>query len=228
VSPLVRILLAEDDPFTGGVLAKQLTKEGCTVDWVKDGKDVPRMQAENRYTLLLLDRGLPDCDGLELCSELRGQGDTVPIIMLTSHDAVDDRVKGLDYGADDYVCKPYIFPELLVRIRRLITRANLINAANMSESGKIDYRLSERTIVAGKAVVYLSKREAALFEILFRQAGQPVSRQRLATAIWEDAQASTDAIDPLISQLRRRIEPLKSLCSIENLRGRGFMLRLEG
>lgn len=224
----MRILLAEDDPFTGEMLTRQLAKEGWSVDWVKDGNEAARLQAENKYALLLLDWGLSGRDGLEICSELRRRGDWVPIIMLTSRDAVADRVKGLEHGADDYIGKPYIFPELSARIRRLVARANLIDAADAAPPDKLVYQLGERAIVAGKEAVHLSGKEAALFELLLRHPDRPVSRKCLAMALWEDKRTPTGAVDPLISQLRRRLEPLKPLCRIENIRGKGFILRLEG
>lgn len=223
----MRILLAEDDPFTGEMLTLQLRKENWSVEWTKDGHDALKLHLENKYDLLLLDWMLPGPDGIEICSLLRQQGDSVPVIMLTSRNAVDDCITGLGCGADDYIPKPFAFPELLARIRSLIRRVKSINAVAAAKTGKFEYYADERAVVADRQIVYLSKREAALFELLLRQESRPVSRERLAVTIWQDKRGSTDAVDPLISQLRRRLEPLRYLCSIENERGSGFVLRLE-
>ncbi len=223
----MRMLMAEDDPFTGEMLVLQLTKAGWDVDWVKDGHEAIIMSSSYKYDLLLLDWILPGCDGIEICSLLRRQRNYVPIIMLTSRNTVDDCVTGLNCGADDYIAKPCIFPELLARIQNLIRRTHSIDEAVITNPGTIEYRGGERTIVAGEQVVHLSKKEATLFEILLRCKGQPVSRENLALAIWKEKSVSLAAVDPLVAQLRRRLEPFHFCCSIENERGSGFVLRWE-
>ncbi|MDF2874231.1 MAG: copR [Sporomusa sp.] len=223
----MRILMAEDDPFTGEMLVMQLSKAGWDVEWAKDGHEAITMCSNNKYDLLLLDWILPGCNGIEICSLLRRQRNYVPIIMLTSRSTVEDCVTGLNCGADDYISKPCIFPELLARIQNLIRRSHSIDEAIVTKSGTIEYRCGERTIVARGQLIHLSKKEAALFEILLRCKGQPVSREHLAVAIWKEKPVSLAAVDPLVAQLRRRLEPFRFCCSIENERGSGFVLRWE-
>lgn len=223
----MRILMAEDDPFTGEMLAMQFIKAGWTVEWSKDGQEALTLCTKNKYDLLLLDWILPGCNGIEICSLLRRQRNYVPIIMLTSRDTVEDCVTGLNCGADDYISKPFVFPELMVRIQNLIRRTQAIDEAISAESSKLEYRSDERAITARGQVVHLSKKEAALFEVLLRCKGQPVSREHLAVAIWKEKPVSLAAVDPLIAQLRRRLGPFRFCCSIENERGSGFVLRWE-
>jgi DNA-binding response OmpR family regulator len=221
---LMRLLLAEDDLFSGEMLARQLQAAGYFVDWVQAAEEAIKKHRENQYDLLILDWMLPDIEGMDVCRQLRADGDYVPIIILTSRVAVVDRVTALTCGADDYMCKPCLFPELLARVRSLIQRANGKEAATVVQLGKLKYCYCEHAIDIGTEKVYLSNHEALLFELLVKHIGQPISRKCVALSIWNNQAISTGAVDPLINQLRRRLKPIQPLCSIKNERGRGYLL----
>jgi two-component system response regulator MprA len=148
--------------------------------------------------------------------------------LLTALDRVNERVTGLACGADDYIIKPFVLAELLARIRSLVRRAKADDAAVPIRLGRLEYHPDKRAVAGAGEVVYLSKKEAALFELLLQQRGRPVSRERLSAEIWRDKPVSGQVVDPLVSQLRKRLAPLRRLCTVSNERGTGFVLRLDG
>lgn len=222
----MRIMLAEDDPFTGELLAGRLAQTDWSVTWLQDGAAAFNSHLENNYDLLLLDWMLPGLDGVKICKLLRQRGDAVPIIMLSARDRTEDCVTGLKGGADDYMMKPFFWDELLARIRGLIRRSRPV-VAGPAQYGGIEYHSDKRAVAGDGQMVYLSKKEAALFELLLRQGGRPVARERLAAAIWKDRPVSGHMVDPLISRLRKRLAPLRLPCTISNERGMGFILHLD-
>lgn len=226
----MQVLLVEDDLFSGGMLVRQLQKAGYIVDWLTDGSSAVERIVDKEYDIIILDWVLPGQTGIDVCAKVRCLGKDTPILMLTSKDAVSDRVVGLDCGADDYALKPCPFPEMNARIRALVRRfQNLREKKAGSEkilAGNLEYYPAERMITAAGESIYLSKMEATLFELLLRHAGHPISRERVALSVWEGEPSSSSAVDTLISLLRRRLTPIRHLCRIDNERGRGFTLHV--
>lgn len=220
----MRILLVEDEPDVARMLSKGLREQSYAVDVAADG-DAATYQAEiNDYDLVILDVMLPRKDGFDVCREMRQAGSGVPVLMLTARDDVQDRIKGLDSGADDYLIKPFDFHELLARTRALLRRGSslqpeVIEVADM----KINIR-SHEVRRAGN-IVELTAKEYALLEYLARQHGQVVSRSAIAEHVWdENFDSFSNLIEVYIQRLRRKIDDGCELKLIRTLRGEGYML----
>lgn len=220
----MRILLVEDEPDVARMLSKGLREQSYAVDVAADG-DAATYQAEiNDYDLVILDVMLPRKDGFDVCREMRQAGSGVPVLMLTARDDVQDRIKGLDSGADDYLIKPFDFHELLARARALLRRGSslqpeVIEVADM----KINIR-SHEVRRAGN-IVELTAKEYALLEYLARQQGQVVSRSAIAEHVWdENFDSFSNLIEVYIQRLRRKIDDGCELKLIRTLRGEGYML----
>jgi two-component system copper resistance phosphate regulon response regulator CusR len=218
----VRILLVEDEPDVARMLSKGLREQSYAVDVAADG-DAATYQAEIN-DLVILDVMLPRKDGFDVCREMRQAGSGVPVLMLTARDDVQDRIKGLDSGADDYLIKPFDFHELLARTRALLRRGSslqpeVIEVADM----KINIR-SHEVRRAGN-IVELTAKEYALLEYLARQHGQVVSRSAIAEHVWdENFDSFSNLIEVYIQRLRRKIDDGCELTLIRTLRGEGYML----
>jgi two-component system copper resistance phosphate regulon response regulator CusR len=220
----VRILLAEDERQTAAMLAKGLREEAYAVDLVGDGAAALHAAADNDYDLVVLDVMLPQRDGLSVCRELRAGGATVPVLMLTARDAVEDRVRGLDAGADDYLPKPFDFGELLARVRALLRRGPALQPAVL---GVADLALDTRTrrvTRAGRALD-LTAKEYALLEYLARRRGEVVTRTEIAEHVWDATfDPFSNRIEVYVQRLRRKVDdghaPL-----IRTRRGEGYVLR---
>lgn len=215
-----RILIAEDEDRIASFLEKGLRKAGFATTTVTDG---PRALAEagaGRYDLLLLDIGLPDLDGFEVLRRLRGSGSTLPVIILTARDSVDDRVSGLAGGADDYVPKPFAFDELLARIRLRLRPAHQGEAMVLEVGGlRLDLR-SRRMIVDGDPVD-LSAREFALAQTFCRHPDQVLSREQLLSQVWGfDFDPGSNVVEVYVRYLRAKIGAER----IETVRGMGYRL----
>lgn len=220
----MRILLVEDEPDVARLLAKGLRERSYAVDVAADG-EVALYQAQiNEYDLLILDVMLPRKGGLEVCRELRAAGVIVPVLMLTARDAVQDRIAGLDSGADDYLIKPFDFHELLARVRALLRRGHalkpsIIEIANLV----IDTRAHQVKRVG--VSVSLTAKEYALLEYLARRAGEVVTRAEIAEHVWdENFDPFSNLIEVYIQRLRRKIDDGQEQKLIRTLRGEGYLL----
>jgi two-component system copper resistance phosphate regulon response regulator CusR len=220
----MRILLVEDEPNAAKMLAKGLRKQTYAVDIAPDGVEAVYQASVNDYDLIILDVMLPLKDGFEVCSELRAGGTTVPILMLTARDAVQDRVAGLDTGADDYLTKPFDFHELLARARALLRRGQALRPETIEVADlRIDTRSHE--VRRGGALIELTAKEYALLEYLARRAGEVVTRAEIAEHVWDERfDPFSNLIEVYIQRLRRMIDEGRRMKLIRTLRGEGYRL----
>ena len=214
----MRVLLVEDDEMIGPALREALSAQGWSVDWVKDGQLAQSAWADGDYACVLLDLGLPKKDGVEVLRWARGRGDQTPVLVLTARDGVDDRVQGLDLGADDYLLKPYEMRELLARMRAVIRRRDG-SAHSVIGSGTVQLDLTTREVVVEGERSQLSAREFALLHALLERPGAILSREQLENRIygWGE-EVSSNAVDVLIHGMRRKLGP----DAIRNVRGLGW------
>ena len=220
----MRILLVEDESDAAAILAKGLREHAYAVDIAGDGRQALDLAAINDYDLIVLDLLLPGIDGLEICRRLRVGGLTTPILMLTARGEPDQRVEGLDVGADDYVPKPYHFPELLARIRALLRRGPALASTVLQvEDLAIDTR-AQQVRRAGRPV-QLTAKEYALLEYLARHQGEVVGRADIAEHVWDDSfDPLSNLIEVYIQRLRRKIDDGESVKLIHTRRGAGYCL----
>lgn len=224
----MRILLVEDDRKASGLLTKGLAEEGFTVDAVYSAEEAEECLHAQEYRLIILDWFLPGKQGVTWCEELRENGFRVPILMLTARDALQDRVEGLNAGADDYLTKPFAFEELLARARALLRRSELIQQPPLKVA---DLTLDAKThrVTRGNLTINLTQKEYAILEILMRRTGKVVPRHELAETLWKNDHIGVDnLIDAHIRNLRRKIDYPGVLQLIQTIRGRGFRLAISG
>ncbi|HXG64861.1 MAG TPA: response regulator transcription factor [Blastocatellia bacterium] len=220
----MRILLVEDEPSAARMLAKGLREQTYAVDVAADGEAALEQAYVNAYDLIILDVMLPGKDGFEVCRQLRASGSAVPILMLTARDAVEDRIAGLDTGADDYLVKPFDFHELLARVRALSRRGPALRPQTISIADMtIDTRA--RQVWRAGAPAELTAKEYALLEYLARHANQVVSRAEIAEHVWdENFDPFSNLIEVYIQRLRRKIDEDHALKLIRTRRGEGYVL----
>jgi DNA-binding response OmpR family regulator len=220
----MRILLVEDEPQAARILAKGLREQTYAVDVARDGEEAVYQAGVSDYDLIILDAGLPLKDGFEVCRELRAGGSSVPVLMLTARDAVQDRIAGLDFGADDYLTKPYDFRELLARTRALLRRGQVLKPETIEvEDLMVDTR--SREVRRGGMRVELTAKEYALLEYLARRAGDVVSRAEIAEHVWDvDFDPFSNLIEVYIQRLRRKIDEGRGSRLIRTMRGEGYRL----
>ena len=202
----MRVLLVEDEPRVAGFIAKGLREQTYAVDVARDGSEALYSAGVNDYDLVILDVMLPVKDGYAVCRELRGSGLRTPILMLTARDAVDDRVKGLDCGADDYLTKPFDFKELLARLRALVRRTAEIRPEVIRV---LDLTLNTANHTAGRAgkPISLTAKEYALLEFLLLNQNRVVNREQIAEHVWdENFDPFSNIIDVYIRRLRAKID----------------------
>ena len=220
----MRLLLVEDDPRLGPTLAHGLRKHSYAVDLATNGKDGVYRAAINEYDIIVLDYMIPDLDGLAVAREIRRRGRTTPILVLTARDAVEDRVAGLDAGADDYLVKPFALEELLARLRALARRAanvlpTVISVGELSLDTRT-HRLTKR----GRDIP-LTAKEYALLEFLARRAGAVVSRAEITAHVWDDNHDPfSNTLEVFITRLRRHIDDEGGESYIKTRRGSGYVL----
>ena len=217
----MRILLAEDDPIIADGLVRTLRKSGYAVDHVATGTDADAALHGQPFDLLILDLGLPKLSGIEVLRRLRGRKCSMPVLILTAQDGVEDRVRGLDAGADDYLTKPFALPELEARVRAL-TRRGTGNATRI-EFGALTYDQADRLVTVAGQVVDLSAREVGLLEVLLLRAGRLVSKDQLVDHLcsWGE-EVSNNAIEVYVHRLRKKLEP--GGVKIATVRGLGYCL----
>ena len=220
----MRILLVEDEPSAARMLAKGLREHAYAVDVAQDGDAALYQAGVNDYDLVILDIMLPGKDGFEVCRELRAAGSAVPVLMLTARDTIDDRVGGLDTGADDYLTKPFDFRELLAHIRALLRRGQALRPDVIRlDSLEIDTR--RRRVVRDGRLVELTAKEYALLEYLARRAGEVVSRGDIAAHVWDDNfDLFSNLIEVYVQRLRRKIDDGSATKLLHTRRGAGYVL----
>lgn len=224
----MRILEIEDEPRAALMLAKGLRNEGYAVDIAHDGEDALYKIAVNTYDLILLDLVLHGQDGFSICHELRTKGYKLPILMITARDAVQDRVRGLDLGADDYLTKPYEYSELLARVRALLRRGQTTYSQSISV-GDLHIDMSTHCVTRMHQRIALTPKEYAITEYLARKQSQIVSREELSQHAWDESyDAFSNVIDVYILRLRKKIDSGHELKLLRTHRGEGYAITAEG
>ncbi len=218
----MRLLLVEDDAVLRIGLMRQLEAEGYRVDGAADGQDGLFQAREYPLDLAIVDLGLPKLSGLEVVKSLRSDGKTLPILILTARGSWQDKVTGLEAGADDYLVKPFEFPELAARIKALLRRA-LQAASHVINFGPLQIDFSAQRVTLHAQTLELTTFEYRLLELLVRQRSRVVSKQELSDYLYpHDEDRDSNVLEVLIGRLRRKIDPQGSLAPIETVRGRGY------
>jgi two-component system, OmpR family, response regulator len=221
----MRVLIVEDEVRLAAVVRKGLKEEGLLADVAINGEDALWMSEANQYEVIVLDINLPGIDGFETCHRMRASGVRTPIMMLTARDAVDDRIKGLDCGADDYVVKPFDIGELLARIRALSRRGPVRQGMTL-EVGDLTLDTSTHRVRRGDVDIPLSVKELQLLEVFMRRPGQVLSRYDLLEGAWDmDYENRSNVVDVYVRYLREKIDRPFGVETIETVRGAGYRMR---
>jgi DNA-binding response OmpR family regulator len=220
----MRLLLVEDDSRIARFVAKGLREQAYAVDVVATGEEALYQAEINNYDLIILDVMIPGRDGFAVCRELRKTGQRVPILMLTARDAVEDRITGLDQGADDYLTKPFEFRELLARLRALLRRSGELRPARIVVGDLVLDAAGQTVSRAGQSIP-LTAKEYALIEFLARNAGRVVGRAEIAEHVWDESfDAFSNLIEVYINRLRRKIDEGAAIPLLHTRRGAGYVL----
>ncbi len=223
----MRVLVVEDEPKMAGLLRRGLVEEGYAVDLAANGVDAIWAASENPYDAVVLDVMLPDIDGFEVCRRLRADGRWAPVLMLTARDAVSDRVRGLDAGADDYLPKPFSFGELFARLRALLRRGAAERPPTLLAGGLTLDPAAHRVHRDGTAID-LTAKEFALLEYLMRRAGEVLTRTELIEHVWDFGfDGDSNVVDVYIGYLRQKVDRPFGCATIDTVRGSGYRLREE-
>jgi two-component system OmpR family response regulator len=224
----VRILVVEDDLRMAAAIRRGLRYEGLVVDVVGDGEQALRTVGATDYDAVVLDVMLPGLDGFETCRRLRAAGSWLPVLMLTARDAVEDRVRGLDGGADDYLTKPFSLAELTARLRALVRRGP-VERPTVLEVGDLRLDPATREVRRGDSEIELSAREFGLLETLMRSPGTVFTQTQLLEAAWDlGYEQRSNVVEVYIRYLREKIDRPFGVGSIETVRGAGYRLRKDG
>lgn len=218
----MRILLAEDDQFLADGLKLVLKDSGYTVDLASNGLDADSALLDSSYDLLILDLGLPKLDGLEILRRVRGRGQSLPILILTARDRIEDRVTGLDFGANDYLTKPFQLPELEARIRALLRKGSWDNRSDITFDS-LQFNTATRVASIHGKILDLSAREVALLEILLQRPGRLMSKEQIADLLtgWGE-ELSSNAVGISVHRLRKKLD--EHGITIRSIRGLGYRL----
>ncbi|MCW5624482.1 MAG: response regulator transcription factor [Burkholderiales bacterium] len=222
----MRLLIVEDDPVIADALIRALRAHGHAVDHAADGATADRALGQYPYDLVVLDLGLPGLDGMDVLRRVRTRGSHVPVLVLTARDALEDRVSGLDAGADDYLVKPFDLPEFEARVRALLRRRDASPTGRI-EIGAVIVDLDGRRAYHGAQRIELSAREFGVLETLARRAGRVVSKEQLLESLtgWDD-DVGLNAIEVYVHRLRKKLEPAG--VDIRTLRGLGYLIDKAG
>ncbi len=220
----IRVLVAEDEPEIADFVVRGLREEGFTVEHARDGETAWHMIQNSSWDVILLDWWLPVRDGLEVLKRLRSAGMDTPVLFLTARDTVADRVRGLDSGADDYVCKPFSFEELLARVRALVRRRERDSSSTILEHRDIQVDLRTHRVTRAGHSLELTAKEQALLVFFMRNPGQVLSRTRIYEHVWDEKyDGLSNTLEVHVMEVRRRLEAHGPRV-IHTLRGRGYML----
>jgi len=221
----MRILVVEDDRRLNGIIKRGLMEETYAVDVAYDGEEGQYLAEINPYDLIILDIMMPKKDGFEVCRELRAKGINMPILILTAKDAVEDRVKGLDTGADDYLVKPFAFSELLARVRALLRREGMPKSPEL-KVGDLKLNTLTREVWRGDKAIELTNKEYVILEYFMRHPNIVITRTMLEEHAWDyDFDSLSNLIDVYIRRLRRKIDHKESKSIIQTVRGAGYRLK---
>jgi heavy metal response regulator len=224
----MRVLVVEDEPAIANFVLQGLTEAGYAVDVARDGQEGLDYALVADYDVLVLDIMLPKLDGLSLLRELRRRGTKTPSLVLTARDTVDNRVEGLDAGADDYLVKPFAFPELLARIRALLRRPPL-QMGTVLQIADLEMDTAKREVRRNGRAIDLSPREFAVLEYLMRHPNQVLTRTQIAEHVWNfDFYNESNVVDVYVGYLRRKIDQDKDVPLIHTVRGVGYRISAEG
>ena len=224
----VRILVVEDEVKMAALIRRGLRSDGMSADVATKGEDALWMAGATDYDAIVLDVMLPGLDGFEVCRRLRDDGVWAPVLMLTARDAIEDRVEGLDTGADDYLTKPFSFAELAARLRAL-GRRGPVERPTVLQAGDLHLDPSARRVWRGETDIALSAREYALLETFIRRAGQVLDRFQLLEHAWDyEYENRSNVIDVYVRYLREKVDRPFGVESIETVRGAGYRLRADG
>jgi DNA-binding response OmpR family regulator len=220
----MRVLVVEDEPSISGFLNQGLTEAGYAVDLARDGQEGFAFATLSEYDAIVLDIMLPNKDGLTMLRQLRGRDIITPVLVLTARDALEDWVRGLDWGADDYLVKPFAFAELLARLRALLRRPPLLTAVKL-RIADLELDVASRDVKRVGGVIELSPREFSLLEYLMRHPEQVLTRTQIAEHIWNfDYYGGSNVVDVYIGYLRRKISRADEEQLIYTVRGVGYRI----
>jgi two-component system copper resistance phosphate regulon response regulator CusR len=225
----MKILIVEDEPKTGEYLRQGLREAGYVVDLARDGWDglhlLAEGAAEGRHDLVILDVMLPGLDGWQVLEGLRRKDAHLPVLFLTARDQVEDRVKGLELGADDYLVKPFAFAELLARVRTLLRRGQSPAEPTVLRVADLELDLLRRRVMRGDQRIELTAKEHALLEFLMRHRGEVLPRSLIASAVWDmNFDSDTNVIDVAVRRLRRKVDDGFEPKLIQTVRGMGYRM----
>ncbi len=223
----MRILIAEDEKSLNRIIAKQLKASGYSVDCAFNGEEAYDLISMTDYDAAVFDVMMPKIDGFSLLKKIRNEGNRLPVLFLTARDSIEDRVEGLDIGADDYLVKPFAFEELLARIRVLI-RKNSVSNSNVITVSDLTVDISSRKVTRGDKDILLSAKEYELLQYLAVNNGIVLSREKIEDHIWNyDYEGGTNVVDVYIRYLRKKIDDGYDKKLIHTVRGMGYVLREE-
>lgn len=222
----MKLLVVEDDATTGAYVARGLREEGHAVDLIADGREGLIAATSGSYDVLIVDRMLPQVDGLTLIRTLRAAGNTTPALFLTSMGDVDDRIGGLNAGADDYLVKPFVFGELSARVAALARRPQALEAETVLRTRDLEVNLITRKVTRGGQEIDLLPREFSLLEHLLRRKGRVQTRTMLLESVWDlNFDPMTNVVETHVSRLRAKIDKPFDVPLIETVRGSGYRVR---
>jgi len=220
----MRLLLVEDDADVARFIQKGLVEQAYAVDVASDGDGALYNVGVNTYDAIILDLMIPAPDGLEVCRRLREEGSTIPVLMLTARDSVDEKIAGLDAGADDYLAKPFEFGELLARVRALLRRGGAKHQA-VIQVGDLEIDTRSHRVTFEQKALHLTTKEYSLLEYLARNEGRIIGREEIAEHVWnQDFDPFSNLIEVYVNRLRRNLETISSRKIIQTVRGAGYML----
>jgi two-component system OmpR family response regulator len=223
----MRVLIVEDEVKMASLIRRGLREEGLSADVAIKGEDALWMAGSTEYDVIVLDVMLPGIDGFETCRRLRGDGVWTPVLMLTARDGVEDRVAGLDGGADDYLTKPFSFAELLARLRALSRRGS-VERPSVLAVGDLRLDPATRQVWRGDAEISLSSKEFAILETFMRRPGEVLSRYQLLEHAWDyEYENRSNVVDVYVRYLREKVDRPFHVTSIETVRGAGYRLRTD-
>ena len=222
----MRILLVEDEQKTGDYLKQGLSEAGYITDWVTDGLSGKHQALSEEYDLIILDVMLPKLDGWDIIYDIRKSGKTMPILFLSARDQIEDRVKGLDLGADDYLVKPFAFAELLARIKSLLRRGQQKEDSNLITIADLELDLRKRRVTRAGQRIDLTAKEFALMELFMRRRGEILPRALIASQIWDmNFDSGTNVVEVYINFLRKKIDRDFDPKLIHTKSGMGYVLK---
>jgi two-component system, OmpR family, copper resistance phosphate regulon response regulator CusR len=225
----LKLLIVEDEPKTGEYLKQGLAEAGFVVDLARDGLDGLHLAMAGDYDLAVLDVMLPGMDGWQILKALRGAGRDLPVLFLTARDQVEDRVRGLELGADDYLVKPFAFAELLARVRTLLRRGKIQAAPELLRVADLELDLLRRRVSRAGRRIELTPKEFALLELFVRRQGEVLPRSLIASQVWDmNFDSDTNVIDVAVRRLRAKIDEGFEPRLVHTVRGMGYVLEAPG